>query len=399
MACGCNKSTPVSPTGEPLPTIFDHQALVPEAVPGCSEDLSTCQATPVQPVCINPNNEQSINSGGRDLESSWLDASCENEGVILLGRKDRKLSRFTGSGFLQLLNGKASVVQALKIQVSSLWHKWWKPGSYPVLGDPNPFPYLVIGDKTGTLHGIKGVEGEDSIPVYDDSAKQFNILPVSQVPNCVRGLLPKLNAIELTGYAPIPSNANPALPNVRCQSRLGGNGVVVVTEQPTIPSDCLCEGCDPVEDVAAVTSTVAFPEAEEGKFALGVIDGVTAFHPVADLAEDIIDDLEAQINAEESARISADNALTTSVGNEATTRAFGDTTLQANIDAEAVLRQTGDDNVETVLRAYYDPLTGTTNPSANAPNRGKLYINTSTLTAWIAVATGTGAADWKQISN
>jgi len=396
MACGCNKTPSVSPSGEPLPSIFDHQApQTPEGVE-CSEEMFSCEPKPVQPVCINPANEQSINAGGRDLESSWFDTDCANEGVILLSRKGRKLSRFTESGFLQLLNGKASVVKVLRLQVSSLWHKWFKRG---ILGDPLPFPYLAIADQSGNLYGIKGVEGEDSIPVYDDSAKQFNILPVSQVPNCVRGLLPKLNAIELTGYAPIPSDANPALPNVRCQSRLGGNGVVVISEQPTIPSDCLCEGCEPVADVAAVTSTIAFPDTDEGHFAFGIIDGETAFHPIEDLAEEVIDDLESQINAEESARISADNALTTSISNEAGTRAFGDTTLQANIDAEAVLRQTGDDTVETILRAFYDPLTGSTNPTANAPNLGKLYINTSTLTAWISVNIGTGASDWKQISN
>ena len=45
------------------------------------------------------------------------------------------------------------------------------------------------------------------------------------------------------------------------------------------------------------------------------------------------------------------------------------------------------------------PQTGTVAPSGNASYVGQLYVNTVGLIGYVAVQIGTGATDWKQITN
>lgn len=57
----------------------------------------------------------------------------------------------------------------------------------------------------------------------------------------------------------------------------------------------------------------------------------------------------ADLTAEESARIAADNTLQTNIDTEASTRASADTTLQGNIDTEETARIAGDANLQSQI--------------------------------------------------
>ena len=79
---------------------------------------------------------------------------------------------------------------------------------------------------------------------------------------------------------------------------------------------------------------------QAGDSALGVrIDGVES---AATVLEARVTTAEADITAEEAARIAADTTLQSNIDAEAATRSSADTTLQSNIDAEASARSTAD---------------------------------------------------------
>ena len=88
---------------------------------------------------------------------------------------------------------------------------------------------------------------------------------------------------------------------------------------------------------------------QAGDSALGVrIDGVES---AATALEARVTTAEADIAAEEAARMAADTSLQSNIDAEAATRSSADTTLQSNIDAEASARSTADTSLSNRLDA------------------------------------------------
>jgi hypothetical protein len=166
MPCNCTNPTPSSPSGEQLPEIYEAATT-----PGCSE----CASSSCEPSCAG---------GGASVPTNLLDAGCYSENVTLLGRVGLQMARLKGSGFIRLINGKASVVKSVPLVARTLWHRWWKQeGSVtPILGEPLPYPHLVVADSSGNIHSIKGSDEFDSVPFWDASAKEFRNEPLADIP-------------------------------------------------------------------------------------------------------------------------------------------------------------------------------------------------------------------------
>jgi hypothetical protein len=247
MSCNCQNLAAVSSTGEPLPLISDIHGLANAPTECCSDS------------CI-PNAQ----SEGTILSNHWLDAACHTKDITILARVGDRLARFVGSGFLQLVNGKFSVVQSLALRSNTLWHRWWKPtaASRPILGEPLPYPHMVVGDVDGNLHNIKGPDTEDAIPHWNSTTKEFTNKPISEIPLCQKGLLPRASALELTGYAAIPEGGSAT--SVRCLSTLQGSGFLFADPIPTVDTDCECAS---TPSLASVVATLPFPDGE-GPFTL-----------------------------------------------------------------------------------------------------------------------------------
>jgi len=241
MSCNCQNIT--SPSGEQLPTI--------EAVHGLT--------LAPEPCCADTGCEPTTSSEGSLLPNSWVDSCCHSTGLTILARVGNRLARFAGTGFLQLTDGKFSVVSAIPIKAVTLWHRWWKPTSSgpPILGEPLAYPYLTIADSDGKLHGIKGPDAEDAVPHWNSATKEFTNKPISEIVPCQKGLLPRAPALELTGYAAIPESGSPTA--VRCLSTLEGSGLLFADPTPTVDTDCECA---PQPSLASVVTTLPFPDGE-----------------------------------------------------------------------------------------------------------------------------------------
>ncbi len=241
--CNCTTPTIVSPSGECLPTVADDCAI--------ARDASICKPRYSDPHCIG-----SDQSDGTTLATTWSDACCHSEGVTLLGRVGSKLAKLAGDGFIKITNGYASVVSAVPLSLTTLWHHFFKtgPGVRPILGDPLPFNYLAVGDANGNLHGIKGPSDQVTVTVWDYTANEYNQTPLSELPLPRKGVLATGTNLELTGYAPIVESGDIA--TVRQQKALSGSGLVILTEVVTPDSTCECADGN---GTASVASTLALP--------------------------------------------------------------------------------------------------------------------------------------------
>lgn len=252
MACNCKPSTPNLPVNPELPTLS-------EAAGTCTN----CEEVNNSGIpCSDVNALHSSASCGTTLENKFSDAVCDNQnaGITLLGRIGMKLARLSGSGFIKLINGKAFVVDSIPLKSITLWHKWFRPttsSSRPVIGEPLPFPNLVIGDSAGNHHLIRGPETEDAVPLWNAEGQLYAITPVSEVPKCVKGQLPGVDSLELVGFEAIPVSGTGQ--EVRCMAKLSGSGILIATQVATTPSECLCEGCEPVAAVATVFTFLPNP--------------------------------------------------------------------------------------------------------------------------------------------
>jgi hypothetical protein len=270
MSCNCNSSSSAGTdpvTNEPLPTITDQATLAAE----CEASSSTW----VEPACPS-GTIQSQSGQGTVLDSSLTDARCaqDGEGVTLLGRMENILAKFIGNGFLQIKDGKAYVVSWVPLTVRQLWHRYWKPGtsSFPILGDPHPFPYGVVASSTGDLYGIQGYAGKDSLHVWSHERKQWETISPDQFPQEVSRQIVQSFGIELTGYDPVPIDGAPE--NVRVLKALSGEGLVFLEKVP-VPAAAVPPECEPCPDngFAYVAKVLDFPvitpsETETGRHRL-----------------------------------------------------------------------------------------------------------------------------------
>lgn len=260
MSCNCSKPIPApAPSVESLPTISTCDA--PHCDKSCESPITGAhlQGSPIS-TCPDPSSIRSSASCGFTLPQQWTDSVVADEDVVLLGRWGRKLSRFTGSGFLQLVKGKAKLVQSVRLKISTLWHEWWKPpgiNKNPVLGNPIPVSHLVVSED-GEPHLWAGRTDEDSLPIFNKETNKWEVRPASEVPHCAKGHLPGENAVELVGFKPIPANGS--IEDVRCLSRLSGSGIIVVNQAPSVASGCACGGCQAAPGVSSIATFLPNPD-------------------------------------------------------------------------------------------------------------------------------------------
>ena len=227
---------------------------------GClpsSSDLSH----PSEETCSN--SSISVTTGGGDASS--LTDQKETSAMTLVGRIGDRLSKFVGSGFIQVKDGEASLVSQIKLKVSELWHKYVipNPGGAAVIGAAKPAPYLLISDNNGKVYAIKGLTGENSIVVWDHDTQAWETKATTDFPVAVKGVLPKADGIELSGFRP-PSEA--CYEKAREAVALKGDGIVFVTStEATYPDSVCCdEDCNGAEDCCdynthAIASVVPYP--------------------------------------------------------------------------------------------------------------------------------------------
>lgn len=240
MACKC-KTIARNADGEAFPTVVTQYNL----------------DNPSEQTCCTK--ETSCPSEGSVVPTNLMDTCCGNEGVTLLARIGNKLTRFTKDGYIQLRKGKAYVVDSFNTKVSELYHKRFRSfgQALPVLGVPLDSHYDVIADETGKTFGQKGLDGEDSLRMWNQELDRFQTTAVSELPKTHKGLLPYEEELELVGFEPIPANGSNT--DVRNLSVLSGEGIIVFKKQTTIASECDCDGCQPVEAKASVASFLANP--------------------------------------------------------------------------------------------------------------------------------------------
>lgn len=252
MSCPCQ-------TNNGLPLIAD-DVLVQSTLPAttCCDDQTALPSSPTD---------------GSDISSWATDAACYNENVVLLGRVGNRLARLVGSGFIAITNGYASIVESVPLKVRNLWHRWWKssPTATPVIGEPLNFPYQVISDSYGNLSAIKGGE-YDSVKVWDASANAFVDTRVSALPHCVEGVLPRVPALELTGYVPLSPGDSLGPENARCVQALLGTGVLLARTVSTVGgTPCNAEG------EATVVSALTMPPNNDLVYTLQCVNGVISW--------------------------------------------------------------------------------------------------------------------------
>lgn len=250
MACPCSKSyVPRNAEGEAYPAISTEYGLHnPQEYTGCGPD-------------------DSCGSAGGLVPAPLVDGIPANEGVTILCRVGDVVSRFTKSGFIQLKKGKAFIVENLTLKINNLYHQRYHSlgKGLPVLGVPLDSNYDVIADETGELFGQKGLDTEASLKLWNPDIQKHTVIAASEFPKTHKGLLQPQSELELVGYAPIAVGLPPT--TVRELSVLSGEGIIFFENQATIASDCVCEGCQPVEATASVAKFLPNPT-DDGDYVL-----------------------------------------------------------------------------------------------------------------------------------
>lgn len=252
MACNCNtpSAAPAPVVSNPnLPYISQVGCLEPEC-PGTGTDCCTN-------TCLDAHG-----SHGAALPNQLTDARCiaPGESLTLLGRIGHVLAQFTGSGFIQIINGKASVVASVPLRLRQLWHDLWvAPGhSIPVLGAPKDFPFGVVADNLGNLYGIQGFDTKRAIHCWSFTKKVWESISPDQFPLEVSRRLSQSDGIELVGFEPISVIGTAS--TVRTLKALSGAGLVYLNRVATGPDDTnpACEPCGE-EGFAYVATVLEFP--------------------------------------------------------------------------------------------------------------------------------------------
>ena len=195
--------------------------------------------------------EDATASPGFTLPSGFDDPAFCDENVTLLGRIKKKLVAFKGSGFIELVEGKAKLVDTIPNRVSQLKHKFTKVAGGLVLGKPETVPFLAVVDETREVHAIGGLTSGKSVFVHDHNKGGWNVTPLGEVPKEQVGRIPEVSTIQLTGYRPentiAPCNGELG-PETRTLEALGGVGLVVVGQVPAPTDEC----GDKLQSVATV---------------------------------------------------------------------------------------------------------------------------------------------------
>jgi hypothetical protein len=164
--------------------------------------------------------------------------------MTLLGRVGRHLARFVGSGFIQIVDGRATLVSSVALTIRHLWHGLYRVASHSVavLGPPKDFPYGVVADHEGHLYGIQGFSDRRALHVWNFDKGTWETISPDQFPLEVSRRIWQTDGIELVGFEPVPLMGAQA--DVRMLKALSGAGIVYLSRVPTAGDDPP-SGCEP----------------------------------------------------------------------------------------------------------------------------------------------------------
>lgn len=198
---------------------------------GCSEKNYTVAepSTSEQPSsgcspCESKLTATLVEEGG---ESSATDNSSEVDEMNLVGSTNGRFAKFrsTAFGFIQIINGVASVVAGLPSAIASWWHDTPNDPATPA----KEAPAHVIADENGNLHMIRGTASADAIELWDREKEMWVLTPISEFPYCYKGKLDKAKSIELIGLSTDGHKDTPVTnDSERKHVGLKGDGLVFV---------------------------------------------------------------------------------------------------------------------------------------------------------------------------
>ena len=140
-----------------------------------------------------------------------------------------------------------------------------------MLGAPLAYPYQVIADDQGNLHGIRGEPDKDAVSVWDGTLEKFTIKPLSETTHQKKGPLEQAAQLELTGFAPLSDRC---AETVRVEKGLSGSGLVFLTVVDTSSDECGCTGANATVSVAAA---LALPPSDDNLYRLTCLNGELAW--------------------------------------------------------------------------------------------------------------------------
>lgn len=185
--------------------------------------------------------EVAQDSPGHCLPAEFEDPVFCDENITLLGRIGRKLASFRGSGYVQVEDGKAKLVDSFPVKVRQLWHFFKRVAGRTVLGDPKPTPFIAVVNEYREVSAMAGLESGLSQLLHDPQKGGWNATPLGEVPKEQVGRIPEVSTIQLTGYRPenpIAPCRDELGPETRTLEALKGTGLVVVGQVPAPTESC-----------------------------------------------------------------------------------------------------------------------------------------------------------------
>lgn len=204
--------------------------------------------------------EVAQNSPGHTLPEEYEDSVLCDENVTLLGRIGRKLAAFKGTGYVQVENGKAKLVDSFPVKVRQLWHFFNRVAGRTVLGDPKPSPFIAVVNEAREVSAMAGLESGVSQLVHDPEKGGWGVQSSAKVPKQHFGKLEEAASIQLTGY--VPQNPLVSDQTIRELKVLGGQGIPILKQIPapptTVPEGCPSSSCE--TNLQTVVELIPFPD-------------------------------------------------------------------------------------------------------------------------------------------
>jgi len=221
---------------------------------------------------------------GSKVPHNMEDLLATDEPIKLFGSLGKCFATFAGTGAIWVRKGKAVLKPGIPIRLHSLWHKWIRKGPWgPVAqSDPNPAPFLAIGDNQGFGHGIAGLEdGSEAVIRHVDG--MWRVITVSKASKSHQGFISEGNNLRLTGYDALSNPGDGK--DISDLKALAGNGIVVLKQIPaptTCECDCACD-CGTGTRIQTVANVLEIPS--EGKHSLVSNNGVLSFEQISENPE------------------------------------------------------------------------------------------------------------------
>ena len=205
-------------------------------------DFSTYGATLATPVEVKEKSFVKKVYNTLTKAASWaFKMTCSDEIKLVGVSPDGFWASFCGTGYVQVENGQAKLVESVTFTADCLWHN--SPTTVSgevVIGEPLAAPHLVLGTSEGKAVSQKPTQGKISILVGDGTTDEHSWYQIcwDELPTCFTGAIPQSEGVEILG---VPANStNIEVEGKRCAAALCGEGILrsVAVEDPAYATDC-----------------------------------------------------------------------------------------------------------------------------------------------------------------